>query len=50
MSETATYLRSSRTSLYRMIRRGDVKPIKLGGRTLFRRTDLDALIEQCAEA
>lgn len=42
----AAYLSVSKPTLYRLIKKGEVKPVKLGGRTLFRRADLDALIER----
>ena len=48
--ETTDLLRSSRSSVHRMVKRGDLTPVKLGGRTLFRRIDLDALIERCLGA
>lgn len=43
--EACDYLCLSRSSLQGAINRRDIKPVKLGGRTLFRRVDLDALIE-----
>jgi hypothetical protein len=36
----------SKSSVQRAVLRGDIKPVKLGGRTLFRRVDLDALVER----
>lgn len=50
VGETIDLLRSSRTSVYRLIEKGDLKPVKIGGRTLFRRADLDALIERSVVA
>lgn len=46
VADTAAYLCVSRPSVYRLARNGDLKTVKLGGRTLFRRADLDALIER----
>lgn len=50
VTETADLLRASRSHVYRLIERGNLKPVKLGGRTLFRRVDLDALIERSVVA
>lgn len=44
VEETIDYLRSSRSTVYRMVRKGELKPVKLGVRTLFKRAELDALI------
>jgi excisionase family DNA binding protein len=38
-------LRISRTSLYSLIEKGSIKPIKIGGRTLFPETELTRFIE-----
>lgn len=35
----------SRTTLYGLIKAGELTPVKIGARTLIRHTDLDALIE-----
>lgn len=48
VAETAEYLRVSRTQLYKLMRRDAVKFIKLGGRTLFRKSDLDGMIARLA--
>lgn len=50
MAETADRLRVSRSQIYRLIKQGALKPVKLGGRTLFRRIDLDALIDRSVVA
>lgn len=42
--ETATYLRISRATVYRLFREGDLRPRKIAGRTLVRREDADALL------
>jgi excisionase family DNA binding protein len=45
---TATYLDITQRSLYRLVERGIIKPVRLPGvrRTLFDKRDLDALIER----
>lgn len=35
-----------RTTLYHLIKVGDLTPVKIGARTLIRRCDLDALLER----
>jgi excisionase family DNA binding protein len=40
------YLSISRTTLYRMIEQKEVPVVNIGGRTLFDKNDLDALIEE----
>lgn len=46
VNETANYLRVSRANLYKLFKSGDLKPAKIGGRTLVRRIDADALLER----
>lgn len=46
VSQACTYLSISRMSLYRMIERKEIAPVKIGGRTLFDKKDLDELIER----
>lgn len=48
ISETADYFRSSRGHVYNLLRRGELLSVKVGGRTLIRRADVDALIERSA--
>jgi excisionase family DNA binding protein len=45
VKETCTYLRISPPTLYRMIERGEMTPVKIGKRTLFDKKDLDGLID-----
>ena len=45
VQETMKALRISRTSLYSLIEKGSIKPIKIGGRTLFPETELTRFIE-----
>lgn len=35
-----------RTTLYELIKAGELKPVKIGSRTLIRRCDLEALLER----
>ncbi|BBF92126.1 helix-turn-helix domain-containing protein [Blastochloris tepida] len=44
--EAAAYLRVSRSSVYNLFERGDLRPIKVGGRTLIRKADVDALLDR----
>jgi excisionase family DNA binding protein len=46
VSAACTYLSISRMSLYRMMERKEIAPIKIGNRTLFDRKDLDEFIEK----
>lgn len=48
--EAADYLRISRATIYRLFRSGELKPARLGGRTLVRRVDADALLERSLQA
>lgn len=45
VSAASRYLGISRASLYRLIKTGVLAPAKVGGRTLIRRVDADALLE-----
>ena len=45
VTETCKYLRISPPTLYRMIERGELVPVKIGKRTLFDRKDLDIFID-----
>jgi len=44
VNAAARYLSISRANLYRLIKSGDIRPAKVGGRTLIRRVDADALL------
>lgn len=50
VAELAEYFRISRVSAYRLFKRGELKPIKIGGRTVIRRADADAFLAACARA
>ena len=45
VKETCKYLRISPPTLYRMIERRELIPVKIGKRTLFDRSDLDKFID-----
>jgi excisionase family DNA binding protein len=45
VKETCNYLRISPPTLYRMIERRELVPVKIGKRTLFDRKDLDKYID-----
>jgi excisionase family DNA binding protein len=49
VDEAAEYLRISRATLYRLFREKKLSPARLGGRTLVRRVDADALLAKCVE-
>lgn len=46
VTAAAQYLSISRANLYRLIKAGELRPAKVGGRTLIRRVDADALLER----
>ena len=46
VKEACTYLGISRMSLYRMMERKEISPVKIGNRTLFDKRDLDEFIEK----
>lgn len=46
VEEAGKYLGISRSNVYRLIKSGQLKPAKVGGRTLIRRVDADALLER----
>ncbi|MFG1361023.1 helix-turn-helix transcriptional regulator [Xanthobacter pseudotagetidis] len=45
-TEAAAHLRISRTSVWRLHQKGAFPSVRIGGRTLFRRADLNAFIEK----
>jgi excisionase family DNA binding protein len=45
VKETCNYLRISPPTLYRMLDRHELAPVKIGKRTLFDRKDLDTYID-----
>jgi excisionase family DNA binding protein len=46
VNETFSLLRISRAKLYKLIEDGSLKPIRLGGRTLFTESELTRFIEK----
>ena len=46
VKEACEYLRIGRSTLYRHIKQGKIKPVKIGKRTLIDKNDLDRLIEE----
>lgn len=46
VNEAAAYLRVSRVHVYNLLRAGKLPVVKVGGRTLIRRSDADALISR----
>ena len=46
VKEAWTYLGISRMSLYRMMERKEISPVKIGGRILFDRKDMDDFIDK----
>src|SRR5260370_42214233 len=49
VNETLTLLSIGRTSLYQLVQRGDLKPAKLGKKTLFYAADIAALLMKLRE-
>ena len=45
VDEAKEVLRISRTSLYSLVQKGAIKPVKIGGRTLFPETELTRFVE-----
>ena len=46
VNEMAQFLKSSRDSVYRMVKRGDLVPYRVGERMRFRPEDVDAFLER----
>lgn len=46
MREATTVTGISRTTLYALIKAGELRPVKIGSRTLLRHADLEALIDR----
>jgi excisionase family DNA binding protein len=49
VKETLSLLSMGRTTLYALIKRGDLKPFKLGRKTLFCASDLAAFLDRLRE-
>lgn len=50
VNEAASYLRISRTTVWRLLKNKKVARVRIGGRTLIRRVDIDNFLEQSVEA
>ena len=50
VTETLNVLSLGRTSLYAAVKRGDLKPVKFGKKTLFYAADLAAFLTKLKEA
>ena len=46
VKEALKYLKVGRTTLYKLIKEGKIKPVKIGKRTLIDKNDLDRFIEE----
>lgn len=49
VKEVLKILSISRTNLYSLIKDGKLKPVKLGGRTLFKESELTRFIESLSD-
>lgn len=49
VEDAAKYLGISRATLFKLFKTGQLKPAKVGGRTLVRRVDADALLERAVQ-
>jgi excisionase family DNA binding protein len=47
--EAAAYLRVSSCTLYCWVSKGRIIPLKAGTRSLYRKADLDAFLEECRQ-
>lgn len=45
VKETMDILKISKANLYRLITDGKIRPVKLGGRTLFKESELERFID-----
>jgi len=49
VTETMRYLKLSRTTIDRLSRAGQITPVRIGSRVLFKKEDLDLLIRNSKE-
>jgi excisionase family DNA binding protein len=49
VEETADYLRVSRATIWRLLSTKELRRVRIGGRTVIRRVDLDSFLEQAVE-
>ncbi|MBI4746290.1 MAG: helix-turn-helix domain-containing protein [Deltaproteobacteria bacterium] len=45
VKEVTTYLRIGTSTFYRIMKRGEIKPVKIGGRTLFDPEDVKKFVD-----
>jgi excisionase family DNA binding protein len=50
VDEAADYIRVSRATIWRLLKNKSLARIRIGGRTVVRRADLDALLAKLIEA
>jgi excisionase family DNA binding protein len=50
VDEAADYIRVSRATIWRLLKSKSLARIRIGGRTVVRRVDLDALLAKLVEA
>lgn len=49
LSEVAAYLRIGRTTLYQLLKAGEIKRVKVRGCTRVQRREVERYIERCAK-
>jgi excisionase family DNA binding protein len=49
VEEAADYLRVSRATIWRLLSTKALRRVRIGGRTVIRRVDLDSFLEQAVE-
>jgi excisionase family DNA binding protein len=49
VEEAADYLRVSRATIWRLLSAKELRRVRIGGRTVIRRVDLDSFLEQAVE-
>ena len=49
VEEAADYLRVSRATIWRLLSNKELRRVRIGGRTVIRRVDLDSFLEQGVE-
>ena len=49
VEEAADYLRVSRATIWRLLSTKELRRVRIGGRTVIRRVDLDSFLEQAVE-
>lgn len=49
VEEAADYLRVSRATIWRLLSAKELRRVRIGGRTVIRRVDLESFLEQAVE-